>query len=129
MRTFWKGFFWGAPSHKSIAWLGASAGVVVLALPVYIARFGKGGHPVFLAMLLFAGLSETGWGVELLPRRHATLAGWGRAARWLCAVMAVVLAVVSLIGQLAPLWFVATILLGALLLVYEMAPSGPANRI
>ncbi|HEU4782792.1 MAG TPA: hypothetical protein VFS83_05580 [Ktedonobacterales bacterium] len=23
MQTFWKRFFWGAPSHKSIAWAGA----------------------------------------------------------------------------------------------------------
>lgn len=128
MRRFWKGFFWGPPSHKPIAWLGASAGIVVLALPVFIALAGTGGQPVFLAALLFVGLAETGWGVELAPRRLATLAGWGRAARWLCAVVGVALAMVSLIGQLAPLWFVAVILVGALLLVYEMAPGGPANR-
>lgn len=128
MRAFWKGFFWGPPSHKSVAWLGASAGIIVLALPVFIAVFGTGGHPIFLAALLFAGLAEMGWGVELLPRSRATLAGWGRAARWLCAVAGAALAVVSLVAQLAPFWFVAVILLGALLLVYEMAPGGPANR-
>lgn len=128
MRTFWKGFFWGPPSHKSVAWLGASAGIVVVALPVFIAIFGKGGHPVFLSALLFAGLAETGWGIELLPRRLATPAGWGRAVRWLCAVIGVVFALLSLIGQLAPFWFVGVILAGALLLAFEMAPGGFANR-
>lgn len=128
MRGFWKGFFWGSPSHKPVAWLGASAGVVVLALPAFIAFFGTGGHPLFLLALLFAGLAETGWGIELLPRRLAAPAGWGRVVRWLCAVVGVVFAILSLIGQLAPLWFVGVILVGALLLVFEMAPGGFANR-
>lgn len=43
-----KGFFWGPPSHKRVAWLGAAAGLIVLALPLVIAVFGTGGHPVFL---------------------------------------------------------------------------------
>src|SRR5215469_14877259 len=105
MPILWKRFFWGSPSHKPIAWIGASAGVVVVALPVVIAVFGTGGYPLFLLALLFTGLAETGWGIELLPRAWKTPAGWGRAVRWLCAAIGVVLAVLSVIGQLAPLWF------------------------
>lgn len=71
MRAFWKGFFGGLPSHKRVAWLGA------LALPLIIAVFGKGGHPLFLLALVFVGLAETGWGIEILPRHMVTLAGWG----------------------------------------------------
>jgi hypothetical protein len=37
-----KGFFWGPPSHKRVAWLGAAAGLIVLALPLVIAVFGTG---------------------------------------------------------------------------------------
>jgi hypothetical protein len=128
MRAFWKGFFWGPPSHRPVAWLGAGAGIVVVALPVVIAVFGTGGHPVFLLSLLFTGLAETGWGIELLPRRWGALAGWGRVARWLCAVVGVVLAAVSLVAQLAPTWFAGVIAFGAVLLVFEMAPGGFANR-
>jgi hypothetical protein len=128
MRTVWKRFFWGPPSHKPIAWVGTGAGVVVVALPVVIAVFGKGGHPFFLLALLFTGLAETGWGIELLPRAWRMLAGWGRAVRWLCAAIGVVLAVLSLVGQLAPLWFAGVIAVGAFLLSFEMAPGGFANR-
>jgi hypothetical protein len=32
MGQFWRGFFWGPPSHKRIAWVGTLAGVGVLAL-------------------------------------------------------------------------------------------------
>jgi hypothetical protein len=128
MRRLWKAFSWGPPSHKPVAWLGALAGLVVLALPLVIAVFGRGGHPVFLSALLFVGLAETGWGVELLPRRFVALAAWGRAVRWLCAVIGLVLTVVSLVAQLAPLWFAGVLAAGAFLLVIEMAPSGYANR-
>jgi hypothetical protein len=129
MRRYWKGFFWGPPSHKQIAWVGAGAGVVVLVLPFVIARFGTGGHPVFLLALLFIGLAETGWAAELAPRHVVTLAGWGRAARWLCSVIGLALAIISLLAQLAPLWFAGVIAVTALLLVVEMAPGGFANRI
>jgi hypothetical protein len=125
---FGKGFFWGPPSHKRIAWLAAVAGLIVLALPVVIAVFGTGGHPIFLLALGFTGLAETGWAVELLPRHAVRLAGWGRLARWLCAVVGLVLAAISILGQLAPLWFAGVIAASALLLVFEMAPGGFANR-
>lgn len=128
MRAFWKGFFWGPPSHKRVAWLGALAGLAVLALPLVIAVFGKGGHPVFLLALVFVGLAETGWGIEILPRHMVTLAGWGRAARWLCALIGLALAAISALAQLAPLWFAGVLAVGALLLVFEMAPGGYANR-
>lgn len=133
MRTFTarlrKGFFWGPPSHKQIAWLGALAGLVVLALPLVIAVFGTGGRLLFLLALVFTGLAETGWAIELLPRRMVALAGWGRIARWLCAVIGLVLAAISALAPLAPLWFAGVIAVGALLLVLEMAPGGFANRL
>jgi hypothetical protein len=128
MRTFWKRFFWGPPSHKPTAWVGAGAGVVVVALPVVIAVFGKGGNPLFLLALLFTGLAETGWGIELLPHAWKTPASLGRAMRWLCAAIGVLLAVLSLVGQLAPQWFAGVTAVGAFLLVFEMAPGGFANR-
>jgi len=122
------GFFWGPPSHKRVAWLGAAAGLIVLALPLVIAVFGTGGHLVFLLALVFTGLAETGWAIEVLPRHLVALAGWGRVARWLCAVIGLVLAAISALAQLAPLWFAGVIAVGALLLVVEMAPGGFANR-
>jgi hypothetical protein len=128
VRTFWSGFFWGPPSHKGVALLGAAAGVVVVALPLVIAVFGTGGHPLFLLALLATGLAETGWAIEVLPRHFAAIAGWGRAARWLCAVVGSVLAVISLVARLAPFWFVGVVAVCAVLLVVEMAPSGFANR-
>lgn len=123
-----KGFFWGPPSHKRIAWLGGLAGLMVLALPFVIAVFGTGGHPLFLLALVFTGLAETGWAIEVLPRHLVALAGWGRVARWLCAVIGLVLAAISTLAQLAPLWFAGVVAVGALLLVFEMAPGGFANR-
>jgi hypothetical protein len=123
-----KGFFWGSPSHQRVAWIGATAGLVVMALPLVIAVFGKGGHPVFLLALLFTGLAETAWAIELLPRHAIRPAGWGRLARWLCALIGLALAAVSVVGQLAPLWFAGVVAVGALLLVFEMAPGGFANR-
>jgi len=123
-----KGFFWGPPSHKRVARIGAAAGLVVMALPLVIALFGTGGHPVFLLALLVTGLAETAWAIELLPRRALRSAGWGRLARWLCALIGLVLAAVSVLAQLAPFWFAGLVAVGALLLVFEMAPGGFANR-
>jgi hypothetical protein len=125
---FWKGFFWGPPSHRPVAGLGFVAGLLVLALPLVITLFGRGGQPVFLLALVFVGLAETGWGIELLPRKMAAQAGWGRVARWVAAVIGVVLGVISVVAQLAPLWFSGVVAAGALLLVFEMAPGGFANR-
>ncbi|HEY7983515.1 MAG TPA: hypothetical protein VID73_05065, partial [Ktedonobacterales bacterium] len=90
--------------------------------------FGHGGTPVFLLALLFTGLAETGWGIELLPRALAVPAGWGRLARWLCALAGLALGAVSVVAQAAPLWFAGVIAASALLLVFEMAPGGFANR-
>jgi hypothetical protein len=66
MGRFWKGFFWGAPSHRRIAWVGALAGVGVLALAGVV--FGKGA-PLFVLAVLLLGLAEFGWAAELLPRQ------------------------------------------------------------
>ena len=129
MRRFWQGFWWGAPSHKPIAWAGGLAGLVVLALPVVIAVWGTGGSLGFLLTIVFTGLAETGWAVELLPRGWARLAGWGRLARWLCAIAGLALGAVSVALVLAPLWFGGVVAAGALLLVFEMAPGGFANRV
>jgi hypothetical protein len=128
MQRFWKGFFWGPPSHRRIAWIASAAGLIVLALPVVIAVYGTGRHPVFLVALAATGLAEMGWAIELLPTRAATLAGYGRLARWLCAGVGLVLAAICLVGQLAPVWFAGVLVVGALLLVVEMAPGGFANR-
>jgi hypothetical protein len=128
VKAIWKQFFWGPPSHKPVAWVGAAAGVMLLALPFVIAVFGTGGHPLFLAALFFVGLAETGWTTELLPRRALALAGWGRALRWLCAFIGLALAGISTLAHLAPLWFAGVLAVGAILLVFEMAPSGYANR-
>jgi hypothetical protein len=125
---FWKGFYWGPPSHRPIAVVGFVAGLLVLALPLVIALFGTGGHPLFLLALVFVGLAEAGWGVELLPRTMTTTAGAARAARWVAAVFGLVLSVISVVGQLAPLWFAGVVAAGALALVFEMAPGGFANR-
>jgi hypothetical protein len=128
MPKVWLALWRRPPSHKRIAWIGGLAGLIVLALPLVIAVWGKGGNAVFLLALVFTGLAETGWAVELLPRRWTALAGWGRAARWLCAIAGLALAAISALAQLAPLWFSGIIALGALLLVFEMAPGGFANR-
>jgi hypothetical protein len=128
MNSFSKGFFWGPPSHKPVARIATLAGVIVMALPLVIAVFGTGGHPIFLLAIFFVGLAETGWAVELLPRNEIALAGWGRIARWVSAVLGLVLAIISTLVGLAPLWFAGFIAVTALLLVVEMAPSGFANR-
>jgi hypothetical protein len=128
VRAFWKRFFWRPPSHKQVAWVATLAGVIVMALPLVIAFLGSGGHPLFLLAIFFVGLAETGWAIELLPSHNIKLAGWGRLARWVAAVLGLLLAILSVMWGLAPLWFAGFIAVTALLLVVEMAPSGFANR-
>jgi hypothetical protein len=99
-----------------------------MALPLVIAIWGSGGNAVFLLSLLFTGLAEIGWAVELFPRRWTKQAGWGRIARWICAIIGLGLGSASVLFQLAPLWFGGIVTISALLLVFEMAPGGPANR-
>jgi hypothetical protein len=121
-------FFWGEPSHRRIAWYGAIAGVLLLALAVEVATIGKG-QPLFTLGLIFVGLAEFGWAAELLPRGSATLAGWLRAARWICALVGAVLGILALVWGIAPTWwFGGAVALGGVLLALEMAPNGPANR-
>jgi hypothetical protein len=128
MRWFRDGFFWGAPSHKSIAWIGAVSGLLVVALAIFLLALGHGA-PLFLLALLFVGLANLGWAIELLPRRLPTLAGWARVGRWGCALAGSVLAILSLLWGLTfgPILGVI-IAAGALLQVVEFAPGGPANR-
>jgi hypothetical protein len=76
-----RAFFWGAPSHKPIAWAGVLSGLGVVALAVFLFTLGHGA-PLFLLALLFLGLANVGWGAELLPREQTTLAGWARIGRW-----------------------------------------------
>jgi hypothetical protein len=141
MSWFHKGFFWGAPSHKSIAWTGAVSGLLVVALAIFLLALGHGA-PLFLLALLFVGLANLGWAIELLPRRlptlagwarvgrwGCTLAGWARVGRWGCALAGSALAILSLLwGLTFGLFFGLVIAVGALLQVLEFAPYGPANR-
>jgi hypothetical protein len=122
------GFFWGAPSHKPIAWVGALSGLAVVALAIFLMILGHGA-PLFLGALLGVGLANLGWAAELLPRHMTRLAGWVRVARLGCALMGSVLSVLSLVLGLSfgPL-IGAIIAGGAVLQVVEFAPSGPANR-
>jgi hypothetical protein len=123
-----KGFFWGAPSHKSIAWTGAISGLLVVALAIFLLVLGRGAL-LFLLALLFVGLANLGWGIELLPRRLFALAGWARVGRWGCALAGSALAILSLLWGLSfgPI-FGMIIAVGALLQVVEFAPGGPANH-
>ena len=126
MRQFWHGFFWGPPSHKRIAWVGALAGVGVLALAGV--TVGKA-NPLFVLSVLLVGAAEFGWAAELLPYGQAILAGWARLARWLCAVAGTVLAGLCLLLGLTPVVWLGAVFAGTgLLLALEMARSGPANR-
>jgi len=120
------GFFWGQPSHKRVAWLGAGAGLVLLGLAAEIATIGKG-QPSLVLAVLFVGLAEFGWAAELLPRHQGTLAGWARLARWICAIAGTAFAIPSLQGGYLPLAAGAAI--GGVLLMLEMAPYGWANRV
>ena len=128
MNWFRNGFFWGAPSHKSIAWTGAVSGLLVVALALFLLVLGHGA-PLFLFALLVVGLANLGWGIELLPRQLSTFAGWARVGRWGCALAGSVLAILSLLWGLSfgPI-FGVVIAVGALLQVVEFAPYGPANR-
>ncbi len=128
MRRLWRGFAWGPPSHRRIAWVGLLAGLIVVALPVVIEVGGSGGQPLFLLTLVFVGIAESGWGIELAPVNWGTGVAWARCARWLSALIGLALSALTLAGQLAPLWFVAVVAIGALLLAFEMAPGGFANR-
>jgi hypothetical protein len=126
MRSFFMRFFWGPPSHKPIAWVGALAGVGVLALAGVVV--GKAA-PLFALAVLLVGAAESGWAAELLPRPWTRAAGFVRAFRWLCAVAGTMLGAVCLALGLTPVvWFGAVIAGTGLLLAFEMAPSGPANR-
>lgn len=126
MSRFWKRFFWGPPSHKRIAWIGALAGIGVLALAGIVV--GKA-MPLFVLAVLLVGAAEFGWVAELLPRQYANAAGWVRLARWLCAVAGMALAGLCLLwGQTPAVWFGLVIAGTGLLLALEMSPSGPANR-
>jgi hypothetical protein len=128
MSWFRKGFFWGAPSHKPIAWIGALSGLLVSALAVFLLMIGHGA-PLFLSALLLLGLANLGWGAELLPRRLAAPAGWARVARWGCALAGAVLALLSLLWGLTFGLVIGLIIVGgALMQVAEFAPRGPANR-
>ena len=120
-------FLWGPPSRKRIAWIGTAAGVLVVGVPIVIAVFGRSG-PLLLGALLFTGLGETGWVAELLPADSTTVAGLVRLLRWLFSGVGTVLAMLALILESAPFWFAGVVAAGGLLLVFEMAPGGPANR-
>lgn len=128
MRTFWKRFFWGAPSHKSIAWAGAVSGLGLIVFALFMLAIGHG-TPLFMVTILFLGLANAGWGAELLPASIATTAGWMRVGRWGSALVGSALAALSLFwGQtFGPVYGVVILGMG-LLQVFEFAPGGPANR-
>jgi hypothetical protein len=122
------GFFWGAPSHKPIAWAGALSGLAVVALALFLFAIGHGA-PLFVCALLFVGLANLGWAAELLPRGRTSVAGWARMARWGCALAGSVLMILSLAwGVSFGLAFGLIIAGAAVLQVVEFAPRGPANR-
>jgi hypothetical protein len=126
MRRFWSSFFWGPPSRKGIAWVGALAGIAVLALAGVV---GGRAHPLFVLAVLLVGAAEFGWAAELLPRRWSAAAGWARLARWLCAAVGTIVAGACLLWGLTPaVWFGLIIAGTGVLLALEMAPNGPANR-
>ena len=126
VERLWSAFAWGPPSHKRIAWIGAVAGVGVLALAAVIVGAGR---PLFVLAVMLVGLSELGWAAELLPRRKTSVAAWARLARWLCALGGTALAILCLLyGQAPATWFGAVIIGTGVLLALEMAPAGPANR-
>ncbi|MBF6591165.1 MAG: hypothetical protein IVW57_11655 [Ktedonobacterales bacterium] len=128
MKRFWKGFFWGEPSHKSRAWVGVVSGLGVVALALWLFTRGRGA-PLFLFALLFLGLANVGWGAELFPRRRTTISGWARVGRWGCALVGAILAILSLLWGLAFGPVFGLVIAGTgLLQVFEFAPGGPANR-
>lgn len=126
MARYWNGFFWGPPSHKRVAWVGAAAGVGVIALAGVL---GGSRWPLFGVAVLLVGLAEFGWAAELLPARWSVSAGWARAARWVCALAGTALSALTLWQGMSPaVWLGAVITGTGVLLAWEMAPSGPANR-
>jgi hypothetical protein len=128
MRRLWKSFFWGAPSHKRIAWAGALSGLGLVALAQFLLAIGHGA-PMFLLAILFLGLANFGWAAELLPRRGTTAAGWARVVRWLCALIGTILAALSLWwGLTFGVGFGSVIAVMGLFQAFEFAPRGPANR-
>jgi hypothetical protein len=94
LERFWLGFAWGPPSHKRIAWIGAVAGIAVLALAAVTVGAGR---PLFVLAVLLVGLSELGWAAELLPSSQIGMAAWAPLARWLCAIGGTVLAFLCLL--------------------------------
>jgi hypothetical protein len=123
-----RGFFWGAPSHRPIAWVGAVSGLGVVALAVFLLAIGHGA-PLFVVALLCLGLANLGWGAELLPRQQTAVAGWARVGRWACAVAGSILALFSLLAGVAfsPA-FGFVIVAAGILQSLEFAPGGPSNR-
>jgi hypothetical protein len=128
MRQVWKRFFWGAPSHKGIAWAGAVSGLGLIAFTVFMLVIGHG-TPLFMAAIGFLGLANFGWGAELLPARSITAAGLMRVGRWGSALVGSVLAALSLLLSLTfgPVYGIVILAMG-LLQAFEFAPGGPANK-
>jgi hypothetical protein len=128
MQTYWKRFFWGAPSHKSIAWAGALSGLGLIAFALFMLAIGHG-MPLFMVAIGFLGVANAGWGAELLPANSANAAGWMRVGRWGSALIGSALAALSLLLGLTfgPVYGVVILGMG-LLQIFEFAPGGPANR-
>lgn len=129
MQTFWKRFFWGAPSHKSIAWAGAISGLGLIGFALVMLAIGHGAL-LFMVAIGFLGLANFGWGAELLPASSVDVAGWMRVGRWGSALVGSGLAALSLFLSLTfgPVYGVVILGMG-LLQVFEFAPGGPANRL
>jgi hypothetical protein len=96
MRRFWKRFFWGAPSHKSIAWAGAVSGLGLIGFALFMLAIGQS-TPLFMVSIGFLGLANFGWGAELLPTGKTNAAGRMRVRRWGSALVGSVLAALSLL--------------------------------
>ncbi len=128
MRRFWKRFFWGAPSHKGIAWAGAVSGLGLIGFALFMLAIGHG-TPLFMVAIGFLGLANFGWGAELLPVGSADTAGWMRVGRWGSALVGSSLAALSLLLGLTfgPVYGIVILGMG-LLQALEFAPGGPANR-
>ncbi len=128
MQTFWKRFFWGAPSHKSIAWAGALSGLGLIGFALFMLAIGHG-TPLFMVAIGLLGLANVGWGAELLSASNANTAGWMRVGRWGSALIGSALAALSLLWGLTfgPVYGIVILGMG-LLQVFEFAPGGPANR-
>jgi hypothetical protein len=123
-----RSFFWGAPSHRPIAWIGAVSGLGVVALAVFLLAIGHGA-PLFVIALLCLGLANLGWGAELLPRQQTAVAGWIRVGRWACALAGTILALFSLLAGVAfsPAFGIVIVAAG-ILQSFEFAPGRPSNR-